>query len=62
MNTMHSSFSYLVGYIDPGSGSMLLQLLLGGIAGLWFVFKMWGRRILAKLGIGRKQNEGEQSS
>ena len=41
---------------------MLLQLLLGGIAGLWFVFKMWGKKILAKLGIGKKQSDQESSS
>jgi len=31
-------------YIDPGSGSMLLQLLLGGIAGIGVLVKLyWGR-------------------
>jgi len=28
-------------YLDPGSGSMLLQLLLGGVAGLAVVFKLY---------------------
>lgn len=31
-------------YIDPGSGSMLLQLLLGGIAGAVVVLKMYWRQ------------------
>ena len=31
-------------YIDPGSGSMLVQLLLGGFAGLAVIVKLyWGR-------------------
>ena len=31
-------------YIDPGSGSILLQLILGGIAGIGVVAKLyWGR-------------------
>jgi hypothetical protein len=31
-------------YIDPGSGSVLLQLILGGIAGIGVVAKLyWGR-------------------
>lgn len=31
-------------YIDPGSGSVLLQLILGGIAGIGVVVKLyWGR-------------------
>lgn len=28
-------------YLDPGTGSMLLQLLLGGIAGLLAIGKMY---------------------
>lgn len=32
-------------YIDPGSGSMLLQLLLGGVAGLLVAFKLMRNRI-----------------
>jgi hypothetical protein len=36
----------VLAYLDPGSGSMLLQALLGGIAGLAVAFKMFGRRIL----------------
>ena len=31
-------------YIDPGSGSVLLQLILGGIAGIGVVAKLyWGQ-------------------
>jgi len=41
-------------YIDPGAGGMLLQLLLGGLAGLWVAFKLWGKRIMEYLGIGKK--------
>jgi hypothetical protein len=33
-------------YLDPGSGSMLLQMLLGGIAGLAVSIKMFGKRML----------------
>lgn len=36
----------VLAYLDPGSGSMLLQALLGGIAGLAVTFKMFGSRIL----------------
>ena len=31
-------------YIDPGSGSLLLQLILGGIAGLGVVAKLYWQR------------------
>ena len=33
-------------YLDPGSGSMLLQMLLGGIAGVAVSIKMFGKRLL----------------
>ncbi len=32
-------------YLDPASGSMLLQLLLGGIAGVGVVSKMYWKRV-----------------
>jgi len=32
-------------YIDPGSGSVLLQLLLGGVAGVAVVAKLYWERI-----------------
>jgi hypothetical protein len=33
-------------YLDPGSGSMLLQLLLGGFAAFGVVAKLYWRRII----------------
>ena len=34
-------------YLDPGSGSMLLQLLLGGFAAFGVVAKLYWRRIIS---------------
>lgn len=31
-------------YLDPGTGSMLLQLMLGGVAGLMVIGKLYLRR------------------
>jgi hypothetical protein len=33
-------------YVDPGSGSMFLQLLLGGVAGLGVIIKLYWRRMV----------------
>jgi hypothetical protein len=41
-------------YLDPNSGSMLIQLLLGGVAGLAVIIKLFWRRILDVLHIGGK--------
>lgn len=41
-------------YLDPGSGSMLLQVILGGLAAVGVVFKMYWYRIKRALGFGDK--------
>jgi hypothetical protein len=46
---MHHLFLIILAYIDPGTGSLLLQLLLGGIASGWVIVKLFGKRILAFL-------------
>ena len=33
-------------YLDPGTGSMVLQLLLGGIAGAIVILKLYWRRFV----------------
>jgi hypothetical protein len=43
-------------YLDPGSGSMLLQLLLGGIAGLTVLAKMYWNRLLTLFRIKKKEH------
>ncbi len=37
-------------YIDPGSGSILLQLILGGFAGVAVVVKLYWQRLKAGAG------------
>jgi hypothetical protein len=39
----------VIAYLDPGSGSMLLQMLLGGIAGIAVTLKMFGKKVLSTL-------------
>jgi hypothetical protein len=44
----------VLGYFDPGSGSLLLQMLVGGSAGLFVFAKyLWESR-LSIFRIGRK--------
>jgi hypothetical protein len=45
-------------YIDPGSGSMILQLLLGGAAAVGVGAKFYWKRLLSFLRI-RKTSEGQ---
>ena len=53
---MFSSFQ-LLAYLDPASGSLLLQLVLGGVAGLALVLKLFWHRILRVLDIKRPDDE-----
>jgi hypothetical protein len=44
----------LLAYLDPGSGSMLLQALLGGIAGIVVTLRLFGRRVTSFLAFWRR--------
>ena len=48
------------GYLDPGTGSMLLQLLLGGLAGVAVSIKLFGRRIFSALAFWRRDDDPAQ--
>jgi hypothetical protein len=50
----------ILGYIDAASGSMLLQLIVGGVAAMGLALKMWWRSFLRFLHI-RKPEEDESS-
>jgi hypothetical protein len=43
-------------YLDPGTGSFVLQMLLGGIAGVMVVVRLYWEKL--KLAIGRAFNIG----
>jgi hypothetical protein len=44
-------------YLDPATGSMLLQLILGGLAGAAVAIKLFWHRILAVFGIRRSVDD-----
>ena len=41
-------------YLDPGTGSIILQVLLGGVAGLALACKLYWQKFITMLGIKRK--------
>ncbi len=53
-------FSPQLGYLDPGTGSMVLQAIAGGAAAVAVVGKMYWRRLLSFLRI-RKPDESVRS-
>ena len=47
-------------YLDPGSGSMLVQLLVGGVAAAAVAIKLYWYKILRFLRIRKDEPELEQ--
>ena len=38
----------VIAYLDPGTGSLVVQAVLGGVAGAVVFFKVMGRRVLRR--------------
>ena len=49
-------------YLDPASGSMFLQLVLGGVAGLAVAFKLYWRKIVAAFGGKKPESDSDDTS
>lgn len=47
-------------YLDPGTGSIILQVLLGGIAGIALAGKLYWHKFLSLIGMGREVTEAKQ--
>ena len=46
-------------YLDPGTGSMILQILLGGVAGVLVVGRLYWHRIKEFFGIKTAPDDAE---
>ncbi len=51
----------LFAYLDPGSGSMILQTLLGGFAAVLVSIKMFGKRVFRTLMFWKKFDDEDES-
>ena len=49
-------------YLDPGTGSMLLQVILGGIAAVGVAIKLFWYKIRAAIGLSKKSEAGDEAS
>ena len=54
----NSAFAYL----DPGTGSMILQIILGGLAGAAVAIRLYWYKILAMFGFKRKKPNDTEAS
>ena len=46
----------MIAYLDPASGSMILSVVAGGIAGIAVFFKSFGHRIWSALAFWKKDD------
>jgi hypothetical protein len=47
-------------YLDPGTGSIILQAIVAGVASTLFAVRMYWSRIKEKLGMSRASDEDDQ--
>jgi hypothetical protein len=47
-------------YLDPGSGSLLVQLAAGGTAAIAVSAKLWWRRVLTILRLRKPDDEPDE--
>jgi len=48
----------LFAYLDPGSGSLIVQILIAIIVGIAATFRLWKSRLLSLFGI-KQETEGD---
>ena len=49
-------------YLDPGTGSMLLQVILGGIAAVGVALKLFWHKIRVALGFSKKPTAEDEAA
>jgi len=54
-------FSDAAAYLDPGTGSMLLQVILGGVAAVGVAIKLYWHKLRVAFGMGKKEDPEDES-
>jgi hypothetical protein len=50
----------MLSYIDPGAGSLILQALAGGVAGVMVMGKLYWSRVKRVLRLGRDEPDADE--
>ncbi len=59
---MDYSQLFVMGYIDPGTGSIILQAIVAGIVGGAVAVKLFWHRILTFFGIKKRTEKDDESN
>lgn len=54
-------FTDAFAYLDPGTGSMLLQVILGGVAAVGVAVKLYWHKLRAAFGMAKKEEPDEDA-
>jgi len=57
-----SIFQAMRSYLDPGSGSLIVQILIAIIVGIAATFRLWKSRLLSLFGIKQETEEDDISN
>jgi len=52
-------FRWLAAYLDPGSGSLIVQILVAIIVGALATFRLWKARLLSLLGVKQETDDAD---
>lgn len=52
----------LFAYLDAGSGSLILQAILGGAAGIAVAFKAWKARLVGKQAVADSESTHDEQT
>ena len=55
-------FTDAVAYLDPGTGSMLLQVILGGIAAVGVAIKLYWHKLRVAFGMAKLDGAEDDSA
>ncbi len=50
----------LVAYLDPGSGSLIVQILIAMLVGIAATFRLWKTRLFSLFGMKHKPNDEDE--
>ena len=53
-------FTDAMAYLDPGTGSMLLQVILGGVAAVAVAIKLYWHKLRAAFGVAKKEQADDE--
>ena len=52
----------VLAYLDPGTGSMLLQVILGGIAAVGVALKLFWHKIRVAIGLSKRSAPEDEAA